>query len=107
MKDDNHNEIIHGLNDLKEMGNNIVKRLDTLNGSVAKHEARFGTQDVMNAQTTLTQQQIMEDLKVLKAEARNSSDFRLEANTTINVFKWLVGLIGIGTLITLFKSFFS
>lgn len=106
MSDSNHNEILHGINDLKETGNNIVKRLDMLNGSVAKHEARFGTQDVMNAQTTITQQQIMMDLKDLKTEAKNSSDFRLEANTTINVFKWLVGLIGIGTILTLFKSFF-
>lgn len=107
MSDNNHNEIMHSLNDLKGVGDGILKRLDALNGSVAKHEARFGSQDVLNAQMTITQQQIVADLQGLKAESKNSSDFRLEASTTINVFKWLVGLIGIGTLIGLLKTFFQ
>lgn len=95
-----HDEVIQTI---EKVGEGINKRLDVLNGSVAKHEARFGSQDVLNAQMTITQQQIVGDLSTIKIETKSSADFRTEAKATINVFKWLIGTIGIGTLITLFK----
>lgn len=51
-----HDEVIQTI---EKVGEGINKRLDVLNGSVAKHEARFGSQDVLNAQMTITQQQIV------------------------------------------------
>ena len=63
MKDKNHTEIMVSLDSLVQTGEGINKHLDTLNGSVAKHEQRLSAQDVLNAQMTITQAQLVEELK--------------------------------------------
>ncbi len=98
-----HGQIMSALGEIKSVGEGIQKRLDTLNGSVAKHEQRLGTQDVLNAQITLTQAQIIADLKIVKDKEDATNIFRLKSEGSINTFKWLFGFIGIGTLITLLK----
>ena len=100
-----HDELMQSLTDIKQIGDGINRRLDTLNGSVAKHEARFGSQDVLNAQVTLSQSQIVKDLQELRTTSSETINFRLKAQGSIETFKWLIGLIGIGTLATAIKIF--
>lgn len=61
-----HNSIMMALGSLDTKVEGINKRLDTLNGSVAKHADKFNAQDLMNVQTTITQQQIVKDLNHLQ-----------------------------------------
>lgn len=98
-----HEEVIQTI---EKVGEGINKRLDVLNGSVAKHEARFGSQDVLNAQMTMSQSQIVSDLSILKNSEKETTDFRLKTIGSIDTFKWLIGLIGIGTLLSVIKAFF-
>ena len=98
-----HEEVIHTI---EKVGEGINKRLDVLNGSVAKHEARFGSQDVLNAQMTMSQTQIVSDLSVLKKSEKETTDFRLKTIGSIDTFKWLIGFIGVGTLLSVYKAFF-
>lgn len=92
-----HGEILQGISD----------RFDKLNGSVAKHELRHNEQDVMNAQTTLSQQNIAKLLETLIKDSKENTDYRLKATGATNTFKWIVGFIGLGTLATLVKVFFQ
>ncbi len=48
--------------ELKRGIEGVNHRLDTLNGSVGKHEQRLNGQDIMNAQTTMSQQQLVEKI---------------------------------------------
>lgn len=103
MKDKNHTEIMYTLENIAKTGEGINKRLDTLNGSVAKHEQRLAAQDVLNAQMTITQAQIVNELKTLKENDTTKNDWVLKTQGSIGTFKWLFGFLGIGTLITLLK----
>ncbi len=103
MEDINHNSIMLALGELKHAAEGTNKRLDTLNGSVAKHADKLNAQDVFNAQVTLTQAQIVSDQKTMKDSEKINTDFILKTQGSINTFKWLFGFVGIGTLITLLK----
>ena len=67
--------------------------------------------DIINAQTTLNQQQIMTELRIMKENDLATLQRSDKANTkyinetraVVNTFKWLVGLIGIGNIIMLAK----
>lgn len=100
---ESHNSIMVGLGRIDRGQDGINHRLDTLNSSVAKHELRLGNQDVLNAQITLTQGQIVSDLKEMRVGEKSNNDFILRTQGSINTFKWLIGFIGIGTLLTLLK----
>lgn len=53
----------------------IRDHLAELNHSTAKHEQRLNSQDVMNAQTALTQQQTTEKLKEILEDKKESRTF--------------------------------
>lgn len=101
-----HNEVMNSLTEILKVTEGINARLDKLNGSVAKHADKFATQEVMNAQTTMSQQQIVSDLAIIKDKEEKASIFMYEARGSIGTFKWLIGLIGMGTLLTILKTFF-
>ncbi len=98
-----HGEVMSALGELKHVGEGINRRLDTLNGSVAKHADKLANQDVLNAQVTLTQTQIVTDMKDMKSGDKLMNDFILRTQGSISTFKWLFGFLGIGTLVTLLK----
>ncbi len=100
---ESHGQVMSSLGEIKSSIDGTNKRLDNLNGSVSKHEQRLGMQDVLNAQTTITQQQMVVDLALLKKREEETNAFRLKSEGSINTFKWLFGFVGIGTLITLLK----
>ena len=93
----------------------IVLRLDsidqkqaTANGYVAKHEQRLNTQDVMNATTASSLQNVVTTLdKIVKSEEENTT-YRIQAKTTVDNFKWLlgIGLFGQLGMIILFVAKF-
>lgn len=85
---------------------NIIKRLDTANGYTAKHEQRLNTQDVFNAQTTMTQTQTIDSLKTILTRLEDISKFKNEAEGSLATYKWLFGFLGIGGIIALIKLFF-
>jgi len=93
---DHHREIKEGIA-------GITKRLDTLNGSVAKHADKLAMNDILNTQVTMTQTQIVTDLATLKKKEEETSAFRLKSEGSINTFKWLFGFVGFGSLLTLLK----
>lgn len=105
MKDKNHTEIMVSLDSLVQTGEGINKHLDTLNGSVAKHEQRLSAQDVLNAQMTITQAQLVEELKSIKTKTELSGDFIVSSKATINTVKWLIGVLGIGNIVLIIKAF--
>ena len=92
----NHKELADGIS-------GVHTRLDKLNGSVAKHADKLASQDVLNAQMTITQQQIVVDLATLKKREEETNAFRLKSEGSINTFKWLFGFVGLGTLVTFLK----
>lgn len=91
----------------------INAHLKTLNGSVAKHTDKLAQNDIINAQTTMSLQQLATSLKemkttdlaTLKKREEENSDFRKATTTTLGNFKWLVGAIGVGNLGIIIKLF--
>ncbi len=103
---DTHQGIIRGID-------GVNKRLDVLNGSVAKQQDKLAQHDIINAQTTLSQQSILQtiseirdkDLASLKKSDGDNSKYITETKAVIGTFKWLVGLIGLGNIAMLIKLF--
>lgn len=89
--------------ELKDGITGITKRLDILNGSVAKQQDKLSQHDIINAQTTITQQQIINTLETLKKSDDENTKYITETRAVISVFKWLVGFIGIGNLAVVIK----
>jgi len=83
----------------------INNRLDILNGSVSKSKDKLANHDIIHAQMTLTQQQIVNDLIGLKDVENINSTYRIKAQASIDIIKYLLGIIGIGNIITLLKVF--
>jgi hypothetical protein len=73
--DDPHSQVLMVLGQIKQSVEGVNKRLDTLNSSVAKHEIRFGSQDILNAQMTISQSQIVKDLDGLKINDKKIQRF--------------------------------
>lgn len=96
---DNHDSVMEKLGELKHAVEGTNKRLDTLNGSVAKHELRLATQDVLNAQITMTQAQTVADQRDMKTQDKVNNEFILRTQGSIQTFKWLFGFVGLGTLV--------
>jgi len=103
---------VHERLELKVDG--INKRLDNLNGSVAKHNDKLATHDVINAQNTLILQGVVDSLKEIKtkdgADVRQTSNklatlekYQNEQIGSINTFKWLFGFLGTGNVIIFLK----
>ena len=92
----------------------INKRLDNLNGSVAKHNDKLATHDVINAQNTLILQGVVDTLKEIKtkdgADVRQASSkletlekYQNEQIGSISTFKWLFGFLGVGNIVMFLK----
>ena len=86
----------------------IDQRIKTANSYTAKHEQRLNSQDVFNAQTTMTQTQTLKSLdemliqiKDVSKRLEDISEFKNEAEGSLATFKWLFGLFGIGGLATI------
>ena len=56
-----HNAIMIALGELKQEVGGINRRLDILNGSVAKHADKWADQQVINSQVTMTQKHLVEE----------------------------------------------
>lgn len=83
-------KISHG--EIKMTLDEIKRRLDTANGYTAKHEQRLNSLDVINAQTTLTQQQTVKTLEEATQTLKSLVKDRDKAEGSIATFKWLFGL---------------
>lgn len=83
-------KISHG--EIKLTLDEIKRRLDTANGYTAKHEQRLNSLDVINAQTTLTQQQTVKTLEEATQTLKGLVKDRDKAEGSIATFKWLFGL---------------
>lgn len=100
MESENHNLIMMALGRLEKTADGINKRLDTLNGSVAKHADKFVDVDKMNAQMTLTQQQIVKEISELKAQKKEEETEKKEDNRSLKKFwyeriVWAISFIAI------------
>lgn len=89
--------------ELKAGIDGINARLDKLNGSVAKHTDKLADHDIINAQVTITQNQLVSDIKTLKEKEEVINNYKLKSEGSINTIKWLLGFIGFGTIMTLMK----
>lgn len=91
----------------------IDERFKTLNGSVAKQQDKLAQHDIINAQITITQQQIIDSLKELKAtdlatlkkNDEENTKYRNKASGSLDTFKWLFGFLGIGNIALIIKMF--
>lgn len=70
-----NNDIFQMLGELVEGVNGINIHLGALNGSVAKLQDKGNAQDVLNAQMTLTQQQLVTDIKDMKGDRSTMNKF--------------------------------
>lgn len=61
-----HAQIMMELGTIKGGIDGTNRRLDNLNSSVAKHEMRLASQDILNAQMTITQSEIVKEIASLK-----------------------------------------
>lgn len=98
-----HEKVLIQLGTLIKSVDDLNIKVGLQNGSVAKHEARLATQDVLNAQMTITQQQLVEKLASSTSNEMENSTFRIKTTASIDTFKWLVGLLGIGNIILISK----
>jgi hypothetical protein len=83
----------------------IHDRLDKLNGYIAKHENRLNTQDVLNAQMTITQQQLVNDIKDFRKDEETNTEYRIKTRASIDTLKYIIGIVGLGGLIAILKAF--
>ncbi len=83
----------------------IHDRLDKLNHYTGKHENRLNNQDVLNAQMTLTQQQLVNDINNFKKEESINSDYRVKTKASLDTLKYIVGVVGLSGLIAILKAF--
>ena len=100
---ESHNAILLALGEIKQSVEGVKARMDIANGNTAKHADKLASQDILNAQVTISQQQLLKDIKGLQDLEKANNEFRLTSKGSINTFKWLFGFVGIGTLITLLK----
>jgi len=100
-----HKEVLIELGQIKEAVNRLDTKVGIQNGSVAKHEARLATQDVLNAQMTMSQQQILNKLGEFAKSEKLNDDFRISSQASLATFKWLFGFLGIGNVIMFIKAF--
>lgn len=101
--DDQNKTLVVVVTKLSEIEDHLKK----LNGSVSKHEQRHNSQDVLNAQMAMSLNQAVESLKKVAESQEKTTAYMLRAEGTVTTAKWIIGLIGLGTLATLIKSFFS
>lgn len=83
----------------------INARLDKLNHTVAKNVDKLAGHDIMNAQTLLTQKQIVDSMDKLNKVTGENTVFRLRADGSIGTIKWLIGVIGLGNIAVIIKLF--
>ena len=100
MESENHNLIMMTLGRLEKSIDGVNKRLDTLNGSVAKHADKLVDLDKMNAQMTLTQQQIVKEVTVLQEKNTTEDKDKKEDGKTLKKFwyeriVWAIAFIAI------------
>lgn len=98
-----HEKVLIQLGTLIKSVDDLNVKVGLQNGSVAKHEARLATQDVLNAQMTITQQQLVDKLSASTLSETENNIFRIESKASINTFKWLFGFLGIGNIIIFLK----
>lgn len=98
-----HQEVLIQLGTLIKSVDDLNTKVGIQNGAVAKHEARLATQDVLNAQMTITQQQLVEKLSTSLLSEKLNDTFRIESKASIQTFKWLFGFLGVGNMIIFAK----
>lgn len=100
MESENHNLIMMTLGRLEKSIDGVNKRLDTLNGSVAKHAEKIGDIDKINAQMTISQQQLVKDITALQEKNKVEEVDKKEEGRTLRKFwyeriVWAIGFIAI------------
>ena len=100
MESENHNLIMMTLGRLEKSIDGVNKRLDTLNGSVAKHADKIVELDKMNAQMTISQQQIVRDITFLQDKNTTEDKDKKEDGRTLKKFwyeriVWAIAFIAI------------
>lgn len=103
MSMDSHSEIMLVLGRLERETQGINHRLDGLNGSVAKHADKLAAGDVINAQITLTQQQILKDVLTLKEQEKEKSNGWKAMGEKL-LFSVVIPAIGFVILLTLTRT---
>ncbi len=98
-------KLSHG--EIKVVLDEIKRRLDTANGYTAKHEQRLNNQDIMNAQTTISQQQTANSLAMLIASDKANTEDRIGRNGFNVRMQWILGFIGFGTFTLVAKYIFK
>jgi len=100
-------EILGAMEFLKDAAIRTNEHLERLNGSVAKHEQRLNNQDIMNAQTTISQQQTAVSLnKLVTSDEKNTTD-RIGRSANMTALKWILGFVGFGTFTLVAKYIFN
>lgn len=97
-----HTEVLIKLGEISGDINRLNEKVGIQNGSVAKHEQRLNQQDVMNAQTTMTQQKILEEIKNINLSRDGESKEKSESGKkwTERVI-WSIVVPGVSFLIIL------
>lgn len=100
MESENHNLIMLTLGRLEKSLDGVNKRLDTLNGSVAKHTDKIVDIDKINAQMTLSQQQLVKDINTLQERNKTEDTDKKEDQKTLKKFwyeriVWAIAFIAI------------
>lgn len=101
--EDTHEKVFGLLGEMKREMEGVNKRLDIANHATAKNIDKLAAQDVLNAQITITQSQLVTELKEMKAGEKINNEFILRTQGSIITFKWIFGFVGFGTLIIFFK----
>lgn len=94
-------------NDIKLRLERIDEKQAVANGYVAKHEQRLNNQDIMNAQTTISQQQTANSLATLIASDKANTEDRIGRNGFNVRMQWILGFIGFGTFALVAKYIFK
>lgn len=80
-----NNDIYQLLGSITEGIRGINTHLSTLNGSVAKLQDKANQNDVINAQMTITQQQLVTELGDMKKDKKSMSTFWYGVLSSIGV----------------------
>ena len=85
----------------------VNSKLDSLQSIVSKHSEKLISHEVFNAQVNLTTDQLNKAVDGLEKSVAANTKFVTEFKSSLAVFKWLFGFVGIGNLIMFLKVIFN
>jgi len=72
---------------------------------IDKHSDRFAKMDILNAQTALILEGLSKKFEKIEKQTEDNTRYITRADTTVNIFKWIIGTLGLSNIVLIVKLF--